>query len=213
MPACLNTSVGKVHVTVRKYHLTYPFCTGGCNTPELYWENLERGFDAIIPTPAERTSGPKVAVQTYGGFIDGFDQFDPTYFSVSLSEAAAMDPQHRLLLELVEEALADAGGIHGERAKRRTAVYVGISSNDHHLEVARKGGSSVYTATGTAHSIASGRISYRHGFGGPCYSVDTACSSSLTAFHLATRALQSGECDFAVVAAVNGIFTTDATSK
>lgn len=195
------------------FRLTIGVLSGGCDTPERYWDNLIRGIDAVIPTPLERNSGPKVSQQTYGGFIEGYDQFDHSYFSLSANEAAAMDPQHRLLLELVEEGLADAGGIHGDHAKRRTAVFVGISSNDHHVQSTRNGTPSVYAATGTAHSIASGRISYRHGFGGPCYSVDTACSSSLTALHLANQALQSGECDYAVVAAVNGIFTTDTTTK
>ena len=44
-----------------------------------------------------------------------------------------------------------------------------------------------------------GRVSHYFNFGGPCHSVDTACTSSLAAVHRACRALQSDECDTAVV--------------
>ena len=42
-------------------------------------------------------------------------------------------------------------------------------------------GGSVYAATGSASSIASGRVSYALGLHGPCASYDTACSSALVA--------------------------------
>lgn len=38
-------------------------------------------------------------------------------------------------------------------------------------------------------SIASGRISYHHGYTGPCMTIDTACSSSLVGIHVAGKLL------------------------
>ncbi|MDA9173044.1 hypothetical protein N9O24_00510 [bacterium] len=43
---------------------------------------------------------------------------------------------------------------------------------------------SVFSTTGSALSIASGRLSYTFGLVGPSYSIDTACASTLAAFHV-----------------------------
>ena len=52
----------------------------------------------------------------------------------------------------------------------------------------------VFTASGCAASITSGRLSYVLGLVGPCYSIDTACSSALAAIHMCGIALGNAEC-------------------
>src|SRR5262249_55016161 len=56
-----------------------------------------------------------------------------------------------------------------------------------------------YMLTGTATSVASGRVSYALGLEGPAVTLDTACSASLVALHLACRSLRSGESTLALV--------------
>lgn len=196
----------------------------GVKSPQEFWKLLENGVDAIQEVPKERWDweayydpDPEAAGKMYtrwGGFIDGIDQFDPAFFSISPREAANMDPQQRLLLEVAWEALEHAGQRAGELAGSATGVFVGISSNDF-ASLFKSGGTieqvNPYIGTGTAFSVAAGRLSYSLGLQGPCISIDTACSSSLVAVHLAAQSLRSGECRLAIAAGVNAILSPEGT--
>ncbi|MGO4431623.1 beta-ketoacyl synthase N-terminal-like domain-containing protein, partial [Streptomyces sp. MCAF7] len=113
-----------------------------------------------------------------GGFLEGIDRFDPAFFGISPKEADYVDPQQRLLLETAWEALEDAGlDAHALRGGDG-GVYVGISSADYMIAAETLPYEAIngYLGTGTAHSAASGRLSYVLGWHGPCASFDTACS-------------------------------------
>lgn len=184
---------------------------GGASDHRAYWRNLVAGKDCITPTPPDRydvrTLGsrfrdkPGRLVGGRGGYIDGFDEFDPAFFGISPREADHMDPQQRKLLEVAWEALEDGGQRPADLAGGNVAVYVGAFTLDYKiLQFADLGFTSLaaHTATGTMMTMVSNRISYCFDFRGPSLSVDTACSSSLVAVHLACQALNSGESDLAL---------------
>lgn len=196
---------------------------GGVTTPEAYWELIRRGDDAITEVPADRwdveafydsnPDAPGKMSTRWGGFVDNVDRFDPHFFGISPREAQSMDPQQRLLLEVTWEALEHAGISPDRITGTKAAVFVGISATDYHQLIRDSGlrGFDAYTASGVAHSIASGRLSYVLGLQGPSISVDTACSSSLVAIHQAVQSLRAGECAVALAGGVNLILGPEVT--
>jgi len=197
---------------------------GGANTPELFWQLLRDGRDAITEVPPDRWNidayydsnpdAPGKMSSRWGGFLDQVDQFDPQFFGIAPREAISLDPQQRLLLEVAWEALEHAGLAPDKLAGSRTGVFVGIVNNDYRqLQLQSNGLDRIdtYYSSGVAQSIASGRLSYILGLQGPSISIDTACSSSLMAVHLAAQSLRQGECRLALAGGVNVILAPEIT--
>lgn len=195
----------------------------GADSPEQYWALLKEGRDVISDVPGDRWSvddlydpdpdAPGKMSSKSGGFLRNVDGFDPHFFGISPREAQSMDPQQRLLLEVAWQALEDATISPDRLAGSRTGVFVGMSNADYFQMLRSSGldGFDAYSASGTAHSIASGRLSYVLGVHGPSVSIDTACSSSLVALHQAVHSLRRGECDLALAGGVNLILAPDVT--
>ncbi|MFD3943866.1 amino acid adenylation domain-containing protein [Streptomyces sp. NPDC058579] len=184
---------------------------GGANDHRGFWRNLVDGKDCITPTPLDRydvaslgsrdKSKPGRLVGGRGGYIDGFDEFDPEFFGISPREAHSMDPQQRKLLEVSWEALEDGGQKPAELAGRDVGVFVGAFTLDYKiLQFAdlRFDTLGAHTATGTMMTMVSNRLSHCFDFRGPSLSVDSACSSSLVAVHLACESLRRGESSLAL---------------
>lgn len=185
---------------------------GGADDPKCYWDTLVQRVDGVGEVPADRwdaddyfdpEGGPGRTTSRWGGFLEGIDQFDPGFFQLSMREAVEMDPGQRLALEVAWHAFEDAG-VAGRLAGSRTGIFVGVVGHDYATTYfADPRYLSAYAATGTAHSILSGRIAYLLDTRGPAISIDTACSSSLVAIFEACRSLQTRDCDLALAGGVN----------
>ncbi|UKZ82915.1 Type I Iterative PKS [Trichoderma virens FT-333] len=184
------------------------------SSPTQFWDMIEKGrsghgripercFDADAwyhPSRARRGT----VITKSGFFLDDVSHFDAPFFSITASEAAAMDPMQRLGLEVAYETFENAGITMKQLSGSRTAVYSGVMTADYQ-EIAegdlfRLGD---HPGSGTAKSILANRISWFFDLRGPSLSLDTACSSALYSLHLACQAVQAGECDQALVTGTN----------
>jgi acyl transferase domain-containing protein/acyl carrier protein len=182
----------------------------GADTVQEFWRLLDEGTDAISDaSPASRP----VATRRPHGLLRDVSGFDAPFFAISAAEAAYLDPQHRLLLEIAWEALENAAIAPGSLTGSRTGVFVGISGSDYgRLQVAGHAAEpSRHAASGQALSIAANRLSYFLDLRGPSLAVDTACSSSLVAVHEACRSLRCGESVVALAGGVNLVLDPDVT--
>jgi acyl transferase domain-containing protein len=193
---------------------------GGVRDPIDFERLLFTGADPIGDIPADRwpidayydsdPDTPGKMTTRQGGFLDGVDMFDPALFGISGAEAASMDPQQRILLELAWEAIETSGIGFDALRGARTGVYVGMSNSDYgRATLSQRALIDAYFVTGALPSVAAGRLSYTLGLTGPSLAVDTACSSSLVSLHLACQALRLGECDAALTGGINLMLTPE----
>ncbi|MFI7663904.1 SDR family NAD(P)-dependent oxidoreductase [Nocardia sp. NPDC049526] len=174
----------------------------GCRVPGApnvseFWRMLCDGRDATGAPPPGRPG------TRHAGYLTDVDAFDNDWFAISGREAALMDPQQRLALEVAIEALDDAGIGYRTRGSGAAVVF-GACAYDHGIAVlGRDGHDAPYAVTGSALSIIANRLSYVLDLHGPSLVVDSACSSSLAAVDLAVRLLADEAVPFAIVGGVN----------
>ncbi|AND15926.1 non-ribosomal peptide synthetase [Rathayibacter tritici] len=179
----------------------------GRGSVDAFWDALVDGEDLVTTLPASRfpasdsRSGERPRVL---GAVDDVDAFDAAFFEIAPKEARRTDPRQRLLLQESWRALEDAGIGLDDLAELTVGVFVGAEHGDYALLDGSAGG-----VTSNSDSVLAARLSYFLDLDGPVLTVNTACSSGLTALHLAGASLRAGECDVAVVAAVNLVTAPD----
>lgn len=179
-----------------------------------FWANLRSGTCSISDFGEDELLAAGVPPQELHrpdyvpakGHLADADRFEAELFGFNRTEAAALDPQHRLLLETAWSALEDAG-YDPRDAPARTGVYVGGSATEHmvaaHIDdrlAAELGGMQLRILTDR--EFLASLLSYRLGLDGPSLNVQAACATSLVAVHLAVQSLLLGECDTALAGGV-----------
>ncbi|KAI4956605.1 Type I Iterative PKS [Alternaria rosae] len=224
--ARLRISKVEAHTTVQEARLAeykYPedaiAITGAsCRLPraadlEELWQLLASGTSTCEEIRHDRVpmresfralQNDKWKPKWFGNFIDGVDEFDWAFFRSNAKEAASMDPQQRILLELTYQALDSAGYLrkHVRESGDKVGCFIGASFIEY-TDNTSAHPPTAYTATGTIRAFLCGRLSYHYGWTGPAEVIDTACSSSLVAINRACQSIWSGECPMAVAGGVN----------
>ncbi|MFC8246913.1 SDR family NAD(P)-dependent oxidoreductase [Streptomyces chartreusis] len=192
---------------------------GGADLAQ-FWQSLAAGADLVGEVPKDRWDNdrylaaqrgiPGAITGKWGGFLPDVARFDPLFFAISPGEAAKLDPNERIFLEVAWSALEHAG--YSRRKLHQTTrvgdthsvgVFVGVTGSQYGLVGAEQWGrGNKVFAHSMDYSIAN-RLSYVLDVHGPSMVLDTACSGSLTALHLACRSLLSGETKLAIAGGVN----------
>jgi hybrid polyketide synthase/nonribosomal peptide synthetase ACE1 len=152
---------------------------GDVDSPSKLWELLKQPRDLLSKIPSERYNVDAFyhpdgkhhnATNVRHSYFLSEDPraWDANFFAIKPQEAECMDPQHRLTLEVVYEALCNAGLRVEDLQGSSTAAYVGLMSSDytdiiqHDLKMAPQ-----LFGVGVANSLASNRISYFFDWHGP----------------------------------------------
>ncbi|MDT3399644.1 type I polyketide synthase, partial [Streptomyces sp. B1866] len=187
----------------------------GAATPDEFWALLRDGVDAVrelperrrdtTPTEGSGAAGAGAGRSRRGGYLDDVDRFDAAFFGVTPGEAALMDPQQRLMLELSWEALESAGIPPHRLTGTATGVFAAAMWDDYAalLRRANAAAAGPRQVTGLHRSMIANRVSYTLGLRGPSMAVEAAQASSLVAVHMACESLRRGESDLALAGGVN----------
>ncbi|MCL6753055.1 SDR family oxidoreductase [Nostoc sp. CCCryo 231-06] len=187
----------------------------GANKVDSFWENLRNGVESISFFTDEELTSTGVDPSLLNdpnyvkasGILENIDLFDAAFFGFSPREAEITDPQHRLFLECVWEALENAG-YNSETYSGQIGVFAGVATSTYLL-------SNLYSNRDLMESVDSHQIligndkdflptqvSYKLNLRGPSINVQTACSTSLVAVHLACQSLLNGESDIVLAGGV-----------
>ncbi|KUI67778.1 Polyketide synthase-nonribosomal peptide synthetase [Cytospora mali] len=189
---------------------------GHSNTPSKLWDLLREPRDLLEPLVDRFNSeGWHHDNGKYHGHCNirhsyqlagegSHRHFDAQFFGINAVEANTIDPQMRLLLETVYEALEASGQPIESLRGSDTAVYTGMMGNSYKTAMERDLDSiGTYHVSGISRAMMSNRLSYFFDWHGPSMTIDTACSSSMIAVHQAVQQLRSGQSRVAIAAGSN----------
>jgi acyl transferase domain-containing protein/surfactin synthase thioesterase subunit/aryl carrier-like protein len=184
----------------------------GAATTEEYWRNLCDGVESVnFFSDQELVSAgvdpSLVANPRYvkaAPVLRDVEMFDASFFGYSPKDAALMDPQQRLFLEVSWEAFENAGydpvGYPGRVGVLSTGGGVVASyllAKLHHADFPGQTASTSHINNDK--DFLSTRVSFKLNLTGPSFTIQSACSSSLVAVHQGCQNLRFNECDMMLV--------------
>lgn len=173
----------------------YPNCS---NAEELQ-KSLFAGTD-LMTNNHNRWSHESLETSPRLGLVTDFDVFDAASFGINPKDANTYDPTLRKLLEVVFEAVVDAGLNPTELRGTKTGVFLALTKNVY-SDVGSTGG--IFSRSA---AVAANMISYIFDFNGPSMAMDTACSGGLYALTEAVYSIFNDNCTMAVVCAAQSQF-------
>jgi acyl transferase domain-containing protein len=185
----------------------------GAATADQFWANLVCGQESIATygleellhdgVPAELLNDPRFV--RAGAILDDAGSFDESVFGFTPSEAAGMDPQQRIFLEIVLEALENAGYVISSR-RCPIGIYAGMGTSEIATQPASTPDghySAFHRAIGREKDFLATIAAYKLNLTGPAVNIQTACSTSLVAVHFACQGLIGGDCAIALAGGVS----------
>lgn len=143
--------------------------------------------------------------------------FDAEFFKTSAREAAIIDPQQRIFLEVCWHALEDAG-IKVSENQEPIGVYAGSGVNTYYVSNVQPakgndgGIGDMPRQTATEKDYLATRVAYKLGLKGPAITVQTACSTSLVSIATACQSIRSGQIDVALAGGIS-VHTPQASGR
>jgi acyl transferase domain-containing protein/thioesterase domain-containing protein len=188
----------------------------GAQSIDAFWNNLRDGTESITFFTDEQLQASGVSPETLHNpnyvkarpLLENVELFDAAFFGINPREAQGMDPQYRLFLECVWEAMENAG-YDTDRYSGKISLIAGSGGSsylENHIHANPEAmallGSLQTLIMNSADSLTT-HIAYKLNLKGACYSVQAFCSTSLVAVHLACQCLLNFECDMAVAGGVS----------
>lgn len=208
------TTSGKptINVTNRKIAII----SAACRYPqspniEAYWDNLVNARRMIqTGIPAERwnhalyySPDKNIPFKTYAnwaGLISDIDLFDADYFGVSEHDAYALDPQHRIMLELAQELFDRAGYTREEISGKPISVIVGGGESHYgkkfFTDIPAK--AEPHIIVNRIGNMIASRLCDFYNLTAYSHTLDAACSASLLAIHHACNSILTGDAEMAI---------------
>ncbi len=187
----------------------------GASSLEQFWHNIANKVSAVQHYSAEELLAAGVKPEDIqqpnyvraGAVLENIEYFDTSFFGFTPREAEIMDPQFRIFLECVWEALEMAGyaittfdGLIG--------IFAGAGYKNylrHHITPSpkiAKAFSEFQISLGQEQDVLATMVSYKLNLKGPSVAVQSFCSTSLAAVHLACQSLLNYESDLAIAGGV-----------